>query len=114
MAHTCSGSISAWFGQAMALSFWSVIRLTLNNAHSTSVTAVPLASDVGATRMPAVHAAAEQLAGRPACASIDPELCVALGAAVHAGVLSGDIRDGLELMDGRYSAGWHDQAYGFA
>ena len=42
--------------------------------------------------MPAVGAAAEQLAGRPACASIDPELCVALGAAVHAGVLSGDIQ----------------------
>ena len=80
----------------------------------TNLELMPRAFRSGATRMPAVRAAAEQLVGGPPCASIDPKLCVALGAAVHAGVLSGDIRDGLELMDGRYSAGWHDRAFGFA
>ena len=69
---------------------------------------------VGATRMSAVRRAAEQLTGRPPNAFIDPELCVALGAAVHAGILSGDIVGGLEIMDGSYSAGWHDRVSGFA
>lgn len=68
----------------------------------------------GATRMQAVRIAAEQLTGRPPNAFIDPELCVALGAAVHAGILSGDIVDGLEIMDGSYSSGWHDRVSGFA
>jgi molecular chaperone DnaK len=45
----------------------------------------------GPTRMPAVRAYFEEIFGRPAEMGVDPMECVASGAAVQAGVLSGEV-----------------------
>jgi len=63
----------------------------------------------GATRMPSVARFVAEATGLAPCAGIDPELCVALGAAVHAGVLMG-ATSGLELMDGSYVEEAHGRA----
>ena len=52
----------------------------------------------GPTRMPAVRAFFEQLFGRTAEAGVDPMECVAAGAAIQAGVLSGEVKD-IVLVD---------------
>jgi molecular chaperone DnaK len=52
----------------------------------------------GPTRMPAVRAFFEQLFGRKAEAGVDPMECVAAGAAIQAGVLSGEVKD-IVLVD---------------
>lgn len=52
----------------------------------------------GPTRMPAVQRFVEGLIGKKVERSIDPMECVALGAAVQAGVLSGEVKD-LLLLD---------------
>ncbi len=44
----------------------------------------------GATRMPAVHEALSTLFDQPIAHSIDPDLCVALGAAIQGGLISGE------------------------
>ena len=46
----------------------------------------------GATRMPAVRRLAEELTGMRPYAHIDPDKVVALGAAIQAGVLAGELR----------------------
>ena len=46
----------------------------------------------GMTRMPAVRLLAEQITGQPPCANIDPDKVVAMGAAIQAGVLAGQVR----------------------
>jgi Fe-S protein assembly chaperone HscA len=51
----------------------------------------------GATRMPMIRRRVEEFFGRTPLSSIDPDLVVALGAAVQAGVLSGGAHDMLLL-----------------
>ncbi|MBI2664346.1 molecular chaperone DnaK [Candidatus Woesearchaeota archaeon] len=51
----------------------------------------------GPTRMPAVRKFAEEVAGKKAERGIDPMECVAMGAAVQAGILAGEVKDVLLL-----------------
>ncbi|WP_456474717.1 molecular chaperone DnaK [Candidatus Pyrohabitans sp.] len=52
----------------------------------------------GATRMPMVQQLVKDFFGREAYKNINPDECVAIGAAVQAGVLSGEVKD-LLLLD---------------
>lgn len=52
----------------------------------------------GPTRMPVVQKFVEGLIGKPVERGIDPMECVAMGAAIQAGVLAGEIKD-LVLLD---------------
>ncbi|MDQ0507592.1 Heat shock protein 70 [Aedoeadaptatus ivorii] len=52
----------------------------------------------GSTRIPAVQALVKKLTGKDPQKDINPDECVALGAAIQAGVLSGDVKD-LLLLD---------------
>ncbi len=51
----------------------------------------------GMTRMPAIQKAVEQFFGRPPTKGVNPDEVVALGAAIQAGVLAGDVKDILLL-----------------
>ncbi len=51
----------------------------------------------GSTRMPAVSKLVEDMAGREANKSVNPDEVVAIGAAIQAGVLKGDVKDVLLL-----------------
>lgn len=74
------------------------------------ITAVVLVG--GATRMPNIQHFLHRVTGLEPCTGVDPELCVALGAAIQAGVFMG-VANGLELMDGSYVADLHGKAAGF-
>ncbi|NLY46181.1 MAG: molecular chaperone DnaK [Tissierella sp.] len=52
----------------------------------------------GSTRIPAVQAAVKNLTGKEPQKDINPDECVALGAAIQGGVLSGEVKD-LLLLD---------------
>lgn len=52
----------------------------------------------GSTRIPAVQEAVQSYTGKEPFKGINPDECVALGAAIQAGVLSGDVK-GLLLLD---------------
>jgi len=52
----------------------------------------------GMTRMPSVQAAVEKFFGKPPSKGVNPDEVVALGAAVQAGVLKGDVK-GILLLD---------------
>ena len=52
----------------------------------------------GSSRIPAVQEAVKQLIGKDAFKGINPDECVAIGAAIQAGVLGGDVKD-LLLLD---------------
>jgi molecular chaperone DnaK len=52
----------------------------------------------GPTRMPVVQKAFEKFVGRKAERGVDPMQCVAMGAAIQAGVLAGDVKD-VVLLD---------------
>ena len=52
----------------------------------------------GPTRMPIVHKFVEEYVGKKIERGIDPMECVAMGAAIQAGVLSGEVKD-LVLLD---------------
>ena len=52
----------------------------------------------GPTRMPGVQGAFEKFVGRKAERGVDPMQCVAMGAAIQAGVLAGDVKD-VVLLD---------------
>lgn len=55
----------------------------------------------GSTRIPAVQEAIEKFMGKEAYKGINPDECVALGAAIQAGVLAGEFEagQGLVLVD---------------
>ena len=52
----------------------------------------------GPTRMPTVQKAFKRMVGRKAERGVDPMQCVAMGAAIQAGVLAGDVKD-VVLLD---------------
>jgi molecular chaperone DnaK len=52
----------------------------------------------GMTRMPAVYAIAEELAGKPPHKGVNPDEVVAIGAGIQGGVLMGDVKD-VVLLD---------------
>ena len=52
----------------------------------------------GSTRVPAVQEAVKKITGKEADKGINPDECVAIGAAIQGGVLSGDVKD-LVLLD---------------
>jgi len=52
----------------------------------------------GSTRIPAVQEAVKSITGKDADKGINPDECVALGASIQGGVLSGDVQD-LVLLD---------------
>jgi molecular chaperone DnaK len=51
----------------------------------------------GSTRVPAVYDAVKKLTGKDPYKGINPDECVAIGAAIQAGVLSGEVKDMLLL-----------------
>ncbi len=51
----------------------------------------------GSTRIPAVQAAVKKVTGKEPFKGINPDECVALGAAIQGGVLGGDVKDVLLL-----------------
>ena len=53
----------------------------------------------GSSRIPAVQEAVRQKLGKAPFKGINPDECVALGAAYQGGVLGGDVKDGLLLLD---------------
>ena len=52
----------------------------------------------GSTRIPAVQEAVKKITGKEPNKGINPDECVAIGASIQAGVLSGDVKD-LVLLD---------------
>ncbi len=53
----------------------------------------------GSSRIPAVQDAVKNLIGKEPFKGINPDECVALGAAYQGGVLGGDVKEGLLLLD---------------
>ena len=53
----------------------------------------------GSSRIPAVQEAVKSFIGKEPFKGINPDECVALGAAYQGGVLGGDVKDGLLLLD---------------
>ncbi len=53
----------------------------------------------GSSRIPAVQEAVQKFIGKEPFKGINPDECVALGAAIQGGVLGGDVKDGLLLLD---------------
>ena len=53
----------------------------------------------GTTRIPLVKKKVEEIFGKPPKRDVDPMECVAVGAAIQAGVLSGDIEKDIVLLD---------------
>jgi molecular chaperone DnaK len=53
----------------------------------------------GSSRIPAVQEAVKKLIGKDPFKGINPDECVALGAALQGGVLGGEVKDGLLLLD---------------
>ncbi len=53
----------------------------------------------GSTRIPLVRKKVEEIFGKPPKRNVDPMECVAVGAAIQAGVLSGDIDKDIVLLD---------------
>jgi len=53
----------------------------------------------GTTRIPLVKKKVEEIFGKPPKRDVDPMECVAIGAAIQAGVLSGDIEKDIVLLD---------------
>ena len=47
----------------------------------------------GSTRVPAVQEAVKKITGKDPDKGINPDECVAIGAAIQGGVLSGDVKD---------------------
>ena len=65
--------------------------LTVNDIHKVLLVG-------GSTRIPAVQELVKRITGKEADKGINPDECVAIGAAIQGGVLSGDVKD-LVLLD---------------
>ncbi|GLC58990.1 hypothetical protein PLESTB_001430400 [Pleodorina starrii] len=66
-----------------------------------------------ATRLPVVRDYITEVTGLPVRPGVDPETAVALGAALHAGLMVGSITRGIEMNDGGYVSEQHGRASGF-
>jgi molecular chaperone DnaK (HSP70) len=66
----------------------------------------------GGTRVSSVRRLVERATGVPADCRLDPEQCVAFGAVIRAGLLTGELT-GVELGDGAYVADVHGRSSGF-
>jgi len=73
------------------------VELALSDAKLTSNDIGKIILVGGPTRMPAVQKFVEELAGKKLERGIDPMECVAIGAAIQAGVLTGEVKDILLL-----------------
>lgn len=74
------------------------------------ITQVVLVGQV--TLLPSIRSFVMALTGIEPCTSIDPSTVVAVGAALHAGLLLGSV-SGVELMDGSFVADLHSRTTGF-
>jgi molecular chaperone DnaK len=74
------------------------IRQALNDAKAISDDVGKIILVGGPTRMPVVRERFEKLLGKKAESGVDPMQCVAMGAAIQAGVLAGEVKD-LVLLD---------------
>lgn len=74
------------------------IQQALRDARTDAKTIDRIVLVGGPTRMPIVHQFVEEIFGRTAERGIDPMECVASGAAIQAGVLSGEVSD-IVLVD---------------
>ncbi len=67
-----------------------IVEEVLREAHLDAAEIGKLILVGGATRMPAVHEALSELFDQTVAHSVDPDLCVALGAAIQGGLITGD------------------------
>lgn len=65
-----------------------------------------------ATRVPSVRQLVKKITGVEPATSVNPEECVALGAAIQAGLLVGNLK-GMEMADGSFSEELHGRTTGF-
>lgn len=65
-----------------------------------------------ATRVPSVRQLVKSITGAEPATSVNPEECVALGAAIQAGLLVGNLK-GMEMADGSFSEELHGRTTGF-
>ena len=73
------------------------VRAALNDAHITPADITEVVLVGGQTRMPAVQKAVHRLFDRPPHKGVNPDEVVAIGAAIQAGVLTGEVKDVLLL-----------------
>ncbi|NLO82895.1 MAG: molecular chaperone DnaK [Clostridiales bacterium] len=73
------------------------LRTALNDAGLTSEQIDRVILVGGSTRIPAVQAAVKRVTGKEPYKGINPDECVAIGAAIQAGVLAGEVKDVLLL-----------------
>ena len=74
------------------------VNSALNDAGMTASELSKVLLVGGSTRVPAVQELVKRLIGKDADKGINPDECVAIGAAIQGGVLSGDVKD-LVLLD---------------
>ncbi|MDR0878789.1 MAG: molecular chaperone DnaK [Treponema sp.] len=74
------------------------VRQAMEDAHVTSEQIGKVLLVGGSTRVPAVQNAIQRITGKPGFKGINPDECVAVGAALQAGVLIGEVT-GLLLLD---------------
>ena len=73
------------------------VRNALRDAHLTSSDLDQVLLVGGSTRIPAVQEAVKNELGKEPNKSVNPDECVAIGAAIQGGVISGDVKDVLLL-----------------
>ena len=74
------------------------VRQAMNDAGLTAADLHKVLLVGGSTRIPAVQEAVKGITGREGFKGINPDECVALGAAIQGGVLTGDVKD-VVLLD---------------
>lgn len=68
----------------------------------------------GATKAPFIQEFLERVTGcKRHALDVDPEHCVAIGAGVHAGIMVGDVTDGVEMADSIYVEHLQSRTSGF-